>query len=294
MLLAAAIIVACIAVGGAVYVLRQTRGTRRALAVANARLARIDANVTADGEEIPVGVEALRRDVRVSFEAKEVEHDQALLTNLLSDFRDVAGAEEAIFWRWRSDRDSLTPGVWSTPTPRPAYFNMPEWGPLVQWSAETGVVQTVGHEDSTNVAAACVKRDGLLLGVLSLTHAEGLGLPRPALKEWMPRLAAQLATFSDLLGARRGYSRHMRQSQALLDAVQRLQGDRGGEGLPRALCETALDVSGARGAVLVRWDAEGDVGEVHYATEGTGLRAPTPLDSSSVVSGVVWRGARHP
>ena len=293
MLLAAAILCACLALGGAGYVLRQSRGTRRALSLATDRLARIDATAPSEGEEIPVGVEALRRDVRVSFEAREVEHDQALLTHLLTDFRDVAGAEEAIFWRWRSDRDSLRPGVWSTPSPKPAFFNMPEWGPLVQWSAETGVVQTVGHDDVTHVAAACVKRDDVLLGVLSLTHASGLGLPRPALKAWMPRLAAQLATFSDLLDARRGYSRHMRQGQALLDAVQRLQGDRGGEGLARALCETALDVSGARGAVLVRWDAEGDTGEVHYATDGTGLRAPTPLEGGSVVAEACRTGKLH-
>ena len=293
MLLAAAILCACLGLGGAGYVLRQSRGTRRALSLATDRLARIDATAPSEGEEIPVGVEALRRDVRVSFEAREVEHDQALLTHLLTDFRDVAGAEEAIFWRWRSDRDSLRPGVWSTPSPKPAFFNMPEWGPLVQWSAETGVVQTVGHDDVTHVAAACVKRDDVLLGVLSLTHASGLGLPRPALKAWMPRLAAQLATFSDLLDARRGYSRHMRQGQALLDAVQRLQGDRGGEGLARALCETALDVSGARGAVLVRWDAEGDTGEVHYATDGTGLRAPTPLEGGSVVAEACRTGKLH-
>jgi diguanylate cyclase (GGDEF)-like protein len=293
MLLAAAIIFACLGFGGAAYVLRQSRGTRRALSAANERLARIDATVPGDDEEIPVGREALRRDVRVTFEAREVEHDQALLTNLLADFRDVAGAEEAIFWRWSADRDSLMPGVWSVPSARPAHFNMQEWGPLVQWSAETGVVQTVGRDDTTHVAAACVKRDDVLLGVLSLTHTSGLLLPRPALKEWMPRLAAQLATFSDLLGARRGYSRHMRQSQALLDAVQRLQSDRGGEGLARALCETALDVSGARGAVLVRWDADADVGEVHYATEGTGLRAPTPLESGSVVAEACRTGKLH-
>ena len=293
MVLLAAIIIACIGLGGALYVLRLSRGTRRALSVANDRLARIDSTVGAEIEEIPVGVEALRRDVRDSFEAKELAHDHALLTNLITDFRDVTGAEEAIFWRWHADRDSLTPGVWSSPTARPAFFNMAEWGPLVQWSAETGVVQTVGHDDATHVAAACVKKQDVLLGVLSLTHATGLGLPRAALKEWMPRLAAQLATFSDLLVARRGYSRHMRQGQALLDAVQRLQSDRSGEGLARALCETALDVSGARGAVLVRWDTDSDSGEVHYATEGTGLRAPVPLVGGSVVAEACRTGKLH-
>ena len=80
-----------------------------------------------------------------------------------------------------------------------------------------------------------------LVGVLSITHRVGLGLDRTALREWLPRLAAQLATVQELVDVRRRYGRHMRQSQALLDAVQRLQGDKTGEGLARALCE-----SGAR------------------------------------------------
>ena len=293
MLLAAAIALAVAALVAAGYALRHARRARQALSAAHARLARIDADLPATDDDIGVGAEALRRDVRVSFEAKEVEHDQALIATLLADFRDVAGGEEAIFWRWRADRDSLSPAVWSSASARPAHFNLAEWGPLVQWSAETGVVQTVGQDDTAYVSAACVKHDDVLLGVLSLTHSGGLGLPRAALKEWMPRLADQLATFHELLGVRRRYGRHMRQSQALLDAVQRLQGDRGGEGLARALCETALDVSGARGAVLVRWDVASEVGEVHYATEGTGLRAPTPLDGASVVAEVCRTGKLH-
>jgi diguanylate cyclase (GGDEF)-like protein len=293
MLLAAAIALAVAALAAAGYALRQARGSRHALTAAHARLARIDADLPATDDEVGVGAEALRRDVRVSFEAKEVEHDQVLFAKLLVDFRDVAGAEEAIFWRWRPDRDSLSPAVWSSESARPLHFRLAEWGPLVQWSAETGVVQTVGQDDAAFVSAACVKRDGVLLGVLSLTNADGLLLPRAALKEWTPRLADQLSTFHELLGVRRRYGRHMRQSQALLDAVQRLQGDRGGEGLARALCETALDVSGARGAVLVRWDSESEVGEVHFATEGTGLRAPASLDSASVVADVCRTGKLH-
>ena len=284
MLLSAAIVLAIAAFVAAGYALRQAKLSRLDLDKARARLARIDADLPANDDDEAVGAEALRRDVRVNFEAKEVEHDRDLLRSLLRDFRDVAGAEEAIFWRWSADRDSLTPGVWSSKGPRPAHFDVAEWAPLVQWSAETGVVQTVGQDETINVAAACVKHEDTLLGVLSLTHARGLALDRVQLKEWLPRLANQLATFNDLLGVRRRYGRHMRQSQALLDAVQRLQGDRGGEGLARALCETALDMSGARGAVLVRWDGDTEVGELHYATEGTGLRVPTPLASASVVA----------
>ncbi|MDB4914663.1 MAG: diguanylate cyclase with sensor [Gemmatimonadetes bacterium] len=295
MLQAAAIILAVAALAAAGYAYSHVRRTRRALSAAQARLARIDADVPdADvDEQGSVGAEALRRDVRVSFEAKEVVHDQALLRLLLADFRDVAGAEEAIFWRWRADRDSLSPAVWSTESLRPAHFNIAEWAPLVQWSAETRNVQAVGEGDLINVGAACVMTDDAFIGVLSLTHRGGLGLARQQLKEWLPRLADQFATFHDLIGVRRRYGRHMRQSQALLDAVQRLQGDRSGDGLAAALCETSLDVSGARGAALIRWDAEAESGELHFATEGTGLNAPSPLASGSVVAEVCRTGKLH-
>jgi diguanylate cyclase (GGDEF)-like protein len=293
MLLAAAIGIAVAALVAAGYALRHAQRARQDLAAARARLARIDVQVPALDDEAAVGAEALRRDVRVSFEVREGEHDRAHLVTLLEDFRDVASAEEAIFWRWRPDRDALSPAVWSSNAPRPQHFALAEWAPLVQWSAESGVVQTVGQDDVIQVGAACVKRGEELLGVLSLTHASGLGLGRPALREWMPRLADQLATFHELLGVRRRYGRHMRQSQALLNAVQRLQGDRDGVGLARALCETALNISAARGAVLVRWDAEGEVGELHFATEGTGLHAPAPLDGSSVVAEACRTGKLH-
>ena len=169
MLLAAAIALACAALVAAGWASRQARRSRHALSAAHARLARIDADLPATDDDVGVGAEALRRDVRVTFEAKEVEHDQALLAKLLADFRDVAGAEEAIFWRWRADRDSLSPAVWSSESARPAHFNLAEWGPLVQWSAETGVVQTVGQDDVAYVSAACVKCDDLLLGCLLYT-----------------------------------------------------------------------------------------------------------------------------
>jgi diguanylate cyclase (GGDEF)-like protein len=294
MLLAAALALGVSGLVAALLAMRRANRSQRDLTAAQARLARIDADVVGTtNDDDAVGAEALRRDVRVTFEVREAAYDRTLIASLLADFRDVAGAEEAIFWRWKPERETLAPSVWSTEGARPAHFDVAEWGPLVQWSAETGVVQTVGKDDVVHVAAACVKRDDVLLGVLSMTHIGGLGLGREALKEWMPRLAQQLAAMQELLDVRRRYGRHMRQSQALLNAVQRLQGDREGDGLARALCETALDVSGARGAVLVRWDPDTENGELQYATEGTGLRVPTPLDSASVVAEICRTGKLH-
>src|SRR4051794_30980437 len=100
MLLAAATALAVIACAAALSAMKSARRSRVELAAARARLARYDAEPGAPVDELSVGAQALRRDVRVSFEAREAAHDRALLAALLADFRDVTGAEEAIFWRW--------------------------------------------------------------------------------------------------------------------------------------------------------------------------------------------------
>ena len=284
MLLAAALLAALAAIAVAVAAMRQSARARRELDSARSRLARMDAALPHAEQHSTVGAKALRRDVRVSFEVSEARADRAVIVQLLIDFRDVSGAEEAIFWRWMPERDSLAPAVWSSEGTRPSFFSITEWAPLVQWSAEGGVVQTIGHEEVVHVGAAPIRRGETLMGVLSLTHRTGLGWSRSSLRDWLPRLADQLGTVQELVDVRRRYGRHMRQGQALLDAVQRLQGHSTGEGLARAFCETALDVSGARAASLVRWSPETDSAELTFATEATGLRAPAQIDSGSVVA----------
>jgi diguanylate cyclase (GGDEF)-like protein len=302
MLLQAALATAAAALTAAGAALRRARRLRAELSAAHARLELLGVPLTEDDEPArPVGASALRRDERRKFEADEDGYYQQLLSLLLADFRDVAGAEEAVFWEWNDERDGLNPANSSSEGGAAAWFDVEAWGPLVLWSAETGVIQTVGHEDTVMVGAVCVVRDETTLGVLTLSHREGLALPRVALKAWMPRMAVQLAALHDLVGVRRMYGRHMRQSQALLDAVQRLQADKAGEGLARALCETAVEVSGGRGAVLVRWYPDVEGGEVHFATSGTGL-APAkgqgpiagkavPLGADSMVAEACRAGA---
>jgi diguanylate cyclase (GGDEF)-like protein len=293
MLLAAALVLALAALVAAGYAMHREQRSRHELESARARLARMDAELPKRDQETTVAANALRRDVRVSFEVNEARHDRVVVAHLLQDFRDVAGGEEAIFWRWIPDRDSLAPSVWSSEGARPAHFSITEWAPLVQWSAEGGVIQTVGQDEIVHVGAAPVMQGDTLLGVLSITHKAGLGLDRTALREWLPRLAAQLATVQELVDVRRRHGRHLRQSQAMLDAVQRLQGDKTGVGLAQALCETALDVSGARAAALIRWDGDSDSGEVNFATGGTGLSAPSVLDGASVVAEACRSGKLH-
>jgi diguanylate cyclase (GGDEF)-like protein len=302
MLLQAAIVTAAAALTAAGAALRRARRVSTELSAANARLDLLGVPRTEDEEPVrTVGASALRRDERRKFEADEEDHYRQLLALLLADFRDVAGAEEAVFWTWNAERDGLFPSNSSTDGGRVAYFDVGAWGEHVRWATETEAMQTVGHQDVVTFGAVCVVHEETTLGVLTLSHRVGLALSKPELREWMPRMAIQLGAFHDLVGVRRMYGRHMRQSQALLDAVQRLQGNKSGEGLARALCETAVEVSGARGAALVRWYPEVEGGEVHFATSGTGL-APAkgqgpiggravPLGTQSMVAEACRGGA---
>ncbi|PYP80271.1 MAG: hypothetical protein DMD35_05900, partial [Gemmatimonadetes bacterium] len=263
--------------------MRQSTRARTELETARSRLARIDAELPRGDQQRTVGLKALRREVRVSFEVEEARADRAVIVQLLIDFRDVSGAEEAIYWRWVPERECLMPAIWSSEGTRPSFFSITEWAPLVQCSAEHGVVQIKSQEESVHVGAAPIQRGETLMGVLSLTHRTGLGWSQSSLRDWLPRLADQLGTVQELVDVRRRHTRDMRQGQALLDAVQRLEGHRTGDDLARAFCETALDVSGARAAALVRWSPEADGGELAYTTEGTGLRAPATLEGGSIV-----------
>ena len=76
----------------------------------------------------------------------------------------------------------------------------------------------------------------------------------------MPRFAAQLAGLLQLFELRREYGRHMRQSDALLDAVQRLHGHRSAEGTGAGARATPRATSRRRRvAGLVRWNAAGAI-----------------------------------
>ncbi|HXT18809.1 MAG TPA: sensor domain-containing diguanylate cyclase [Gemmatimonadaceae bacterium] len=227
-----------------------------------AALTRVDAHrssATSGSRLTPAKSTALGREAQERFETREATRDLEILDRLLRDLRDLSGADEAIFWRWVEARQTLMPGAWSTEgTSRPTSFDMRSWGPLVRSSAEYRELQLVARDDGApEFAAAPVLGGPGVYGVLSLTAATGLRFDDAGAREWLPRFAAQVSALIQLFDLRRDYGRHMRQGQALLDAVQRMHGHRSAEALGQALCETARDVTSAPVAGLVRWnDAE--------------------------------------
>lgn len=228
---------------------------------------------------------ALQRDVQRVVEHTEATHDLEVLDRLLVDIRDLAGAEEAIFWRWVESRQTLVPNAWSTDSEsRPLFFDVRGWGPLLRWSAEERIVQFAGDEgDRPLLAAAPVVRDETIYGVLSVTSTTGIGFDRAESKVWMPRFASQVASLIQLFDLRRDYGRQMRQSEALLDAVRRIHGHRSAEALAQALCDTARDVTLADVAGLVRWNSVDQHGVVQAISPASEIEPGFHVTADSLV-----------
>lgn len=238
----------------------------------------------------------LRNAAVAAAEQEDFQSENDTIAAFLQDVRDSMGADEAVFWRWSEKRDVLQPFTWSSPgDPRPMHFDMGAWSGLVQWSAQQRMMNFDADARSavTRLASAPVIHQERLIGVLSVSRAGGLDRGREHIKSWLPRHAAQVARL--VLGAevRREYGRHMRQSQALLNAAKRFQGHMSQDSLAKAICETAVAVSSATDAALVRWRADDQRGWLQYATEGF-HREPRPLTPDSLVSRACAQGLPMP
>jgi diguanylate cyclase (GGDEF)-like protein len=220
-------------------------------------------------------------------EREEAAADIVTLDAYLSDVRDLIGADEAVFWRWSEERDSVAPAAWSTAgAPLPQFFDMNTWGPLVKWAAEERVLNfdADARVAVTRLAVAPIEHDDRFIGVLSVARAEGLERGREYLKQWLPRHAEQVGRLVSLFEVRREYGRYMRQNLALLKAAQKVQGHMSQDALIKSICETATQVSSATDAALVRWRADTGRGWVQYTTPGFKHRAPFPLTTDSLAA----------
>jgi diguanylate cyclase (GGDEF)-like protein len=252
------------------------------------RVTRLEAQIGRATPARPLPTEALKREVLLSVERTEATHDLAILDGLLRDIRDLLQADEAIYWRWSEDRDTLLPLAWSSEdSPRPQFFRVKDWGPLARWSARERIVTFDGSDEAPLLASAPVMggNDELerLHGVLTLTCNSGLALTKDAAKEWLPRFAAQLAAYIELGDMRTQYGRSSRRNQALIEAMQRLQVHKSAEALGSSVCETALEVTSGRSALLIRWLPQDAYGLVQYASRELALEPGMIIGKDTLV-----------
>jgi diguanylate cyclase (GGDEF)-like protein len=221
---------------------------------------------------------------------EDAEAEIGLLNGTLRDVRDASEADEAIFWRWVESRDSLAPAAWSTAAARPQFFRLGDWGPLAQWTAQEQRIQHDASEGIARLASVPVVRGDRLLGVLTLSRESGFPGGAGPDDEALLRHARQIGTILDLGEIRRDYGRHMRQSRALLQAVGRIHVHKTPESLSRAICETAVEVTSAQWAALVRWSSDEGIGVVQHATDGLGVRAFAAVSEQSMIASVCHEG----
>ncbi|MFL5615769.1 MAG: GGDEF domain-containing protein [Gemmatimonadaceae bacterium] len=252
------------------------------------RVTRLEAQISRPTPARPMPTEALKREVLLSVERTEATKDLAILDAFLRDVRDLMQADEAIFWRWSEERDTLLPHAWSSEdSDRPQFFRVKEWGPLARWSAQERIVTLDGGEENTMLVAAPVTGDEeetpVLHGVVTLSCNSGLPLNRDALKAWVPRFASQLGGYLELFDMRTQYGRSSRRNQALIEAMQRLQVHKSAEALGSAVCEAALEVTSGRSALLIRWLPQDAYGLVQYASRELALEPGMIIGKDTLV-----------
>ncbi len=278
----AAIVASLVATGvfaGGVWV-----GRRRGRPSGGQRaLTRVDAHLEG-GAAAAVPSLTLSPGAGIDVERLEADTDLAVLDRVLCDIRDIAQADESIFWRWVEARDTLAPTAWSSEGPRPVHFDAAEWAAHLRWSAEQRVTHLADRDDRVVFAAAPAATESKLFGVLTLTATDGLAMGPEGAREWMPRFAGQLTTLLQLFDTRREHGRHIRQNEALIKAVRQLQEHTNADALGEAVCLTALDVTSASAAVLVRWFPTDDHGTVQFATPGAALGRGSRIETSSLVA----------
>ncbi|HUF28886.1 MAG TPA: GGDEF domain-containing protein [Gemmatimonadaceae bacterium] len=255
---------------------------------AKRRLARVEGYM-AERRMTPHGSRAIASDLRR--DAQDVQqHAEGLaylgdLDRFLRDVRDGLGGDEAILWKWNESRGTQVPLAWSTENAdAPAHFQYEEWAPLVKWSAESGKVHCLTREGLVRFVAASVERNGRLYGALSLSAAEGLGLPGEQARDWLGRHAAHAALLGELFEMRREYGKLSRYQAALNHATQKIRPSAAPAELKRAICDTALEITSGQRAALIRWQPREDAGLVEATSKGHPVREQFTISGDALVA----------
>ena len=204
--------------------------------------------------------------------------------------RDVArqhGAAEVTLWRHSGgERSMLEIVAWSGDGPPPAaasWGTVPERA-LVAWSAAEQMVGFERRDDEPRIAICPMRfASGEPAGAIVLAAADRFTTARDALRDWLPRHAAQVGRLASLFATRNEVARQSRFTRALLRIARDLQRAHEPDALERALCDYAVEVTGGEFAVLLRWDATQRTGRVAAFSAQT----PRSMREGAVSSGSV-------
>ncbi|MDQ8155478.1 MAG: sensor domain-containing diguanylate cyclase [Gemmatimonadota bacterium] len=215
---------------------------------------------------------------------------QELADELRPHLHDVArqhGASEATLWRRVDGEEApLQIVAWSGDGPPPdgASWGTPPERALVSWSAAEQMVGFERRDGEPRVAMCPVRfASGEPAGAIVLSAAERFSTDRDALRDWLPRHAAQVGRLVSLFSTRNEVARQSRFTRALLRIARDLQRAHEPGALEASLCDYAVEVTGGEFSMLLRWDATSRTGRVAAHSE----RTPILLREGSVTEGSV-------
>lgn len=215
-------------------------------------------------------------------EALEAQTRIEALARYLRQVRDTLGVTDAVYWRSTRNGSALAPVAWAsdaTDTWQSSHHALGAELVAVQSAARVALFDRNGDG---MMAAVAVPGPPTTSGVLSL-HAARLNVSHELLARWLPRFADNLGLLAQLLETQAEHSRQNRQSQSLLEASKIFQQQRTIDTLGQSICDSALTVTGASRATLVRWYPETSTGVVQSVTSGHHLQRGAPVSAESLI-----------
>ena len=235
------------------------------------------------------------------FESDVAEHQSRsdALARYLRQVRDTLGVTDAVYWRMTKDGKALTPLAWASEGHDPWHAHTDALGSHLAGVQSASRVLQMDHLGDGKIAAVGVSGPANSTGVLTL-HAKKFAVSHDVLERWLPRFADNLGLIAQLLETQAEHGRQNRQTQALLQASQNFQQQRTIDTLGQSICDSALTVTGASRAALVRWYPETGSGVVQSVTSGHHLQRGATVVADSLVGQLcnvglpqVWEDAEH-
>ncbi len=203
------------------------------------------------------------------------------LTRYLRQVRDTLGMTDAVYWSITRNGSALVPTAWASNDADKWTSNHHGLGDELTSVQSSSRVALFDSHDGV-MAAVAVPASANTGGVLSL-HARKFTVSHDVLTRWLPRFADNLGMLAQLLETQSEYSRQNRQAQSLLQASQTFQQQRTIDTLGQSICDSALTVTGATRAALVRWYGETATGVIQSVTSGHHLSRGAPVAAESLV-----------
>ncbi len=208
-------------------------------------------------------------------------HGEAI-ARYLRQVRDTLGVTDAVYWRSTRADGVLAPVAWASDAPDQWTGAHHALGTELMTVQSASRVALFNRPDDGMLAAVAVPGPTNGSGVLSL-HASRLEVSHGVLARWLPRFADNLGMLAQLLETQAEHSRQNRQAQALLQASQTFQQQRTIDTLGQSICDSALTVTGASRAALVRWYPETSTGVIQSVTSGHHLARGAAVSAESLV-----------